>query len=283
MEPRAYSASPVGLNFLVVDSTWLRGSVVLDPDLPISDVHADVQSLAVEVSHSFNVFGDLARVTAALPYSRAEVTGMVFEQQGQAKRSGLANALFKLSVNLRGNPAMSLEEFLVAPHRTIVGASVSAVAPVGQYYDTKLINIGTHRWAFKPEIGISFPKGSWYMDAYAGAWLFTANRDFYPGNATRTQDPVLTIQGHVTYEFRPRLWVAVDGTWYRGGSTRVDAADASPGLNNSRAGVTVSMPVARSSVKVAYSSGVTARVGGNFRLISLAWQMSWLSPRWAGR
>jgi hypothetical protein len=54
-----------------------------------------------------------------------------------------------------------------------------------------LINIGTHRWAFKPEMGISFPKGSWYMDAYVGAWFFTANPDFYPGNATRTQDPVL--------------------------------------------------------------------------------------------
>jgi hypothetical protein len=283
MEPRAYSASPVGLNFLVVGSTWLRGSVVLDPDLPISDVQADVQSFAVEVSHSFNLFGDLARATAVLPYSRADVTGMVFEQQEEAKRSGLANALFKLSVNLRGNPAMSPEEFLAAPHRTIVGASVSAVAPVGQYYDTKLINLGTHRWAFKPEMGISIPKGSWYLDAYVGAWFFTANRDFYPGNATRTQDPVLTIQGHVTYEFRPRLWVAVDGTSYRGGSTRVDAANASPSLNNSRAGLTASMPVARYSVKVTYSSGVTARVGGNFRLISVAWQMSWLSPRWTGR
>jgi len=283
MEPRAYSASPVGLNFLVVGSTWLRGSVVLDPDLPISNVQADVQSLAVGIEHTFNLFGDLGRVVAALPYSQADVTGMVFEQQGEAKRSGLANALFKLSVNLRGNPAMSLEEFLAAPHRTIVGASVSAIAPVGQYYETKLINIGTNRWAFKPEMCISFPKGSWYVDGYVGAWFFTANRDFYPGNSTRTQDPVLTIQGHVTYEFRPHLWVAVDGTSYRGGSTRVDRADESPSLNNSRAGVTLSMPVARYSVKVAYSSGVTARVGGNFRLISVAWQMSWLSPRWAGR
>jgi hypothetical protein len=211
------------------------------------------------------------------------VTGKVLEQGSEAKRSGLANALLKLSVNARGNPALSPEAFRSAPRRTVMGASLTVSAPTGQYYDTKLINLGTHRWAFKPEMGISSPKGPWYLDAYVGAWFFTANPDFYPGGSTRTQTPVPTIQGHVTYEFRPRLWVAVDGTWYGGGSTRIDGGETSPSLNNSRGGVTASMPVARYSLKVAWSSGVTARAGGNFRTFTVAWQMSWLSPQWAGR
>jgi len=225
LEPRAYSASPVGLNFLVIGYGWSAGSVVVDPTLPISDVPAAVQGPTIGIGHTFNVFGDLGLVTAAFPYSLADVTGKVFEQGAEAKRSGLADTRIKLSINLLGNPAMSPSEFTTAPHCVIAGLSVSVIAPTGQYDDTKLINLGNNRWAFKAETGVSLPKGPWDLDTYVGSWFFTPNRDFYPGGSTRTEEPVLTIQGHASYEFRPRLWVAIDGTSYRGGSTRVDQRD----------------------------------------------------------
>ena len=280
MEPRAYSASPVGLNFLGIGYGWLTGSVILDPSLPISDIHATAQGPRIGVGHTFNLLGDVGLVSAVVPYPAARVTGNIFEQGAEARRSGLSDALVKLSVNLIGNPAVSPREFVSSPPRhTIIGASITVAAPIGQYDDTKLINLGTNRWAFKPEMGISVPKGRWYLDAYGGAWLFTMNPDFFPGGSTRTQDAVLTIQGHVTYEFRPRLWVAVDGTWYRGGSTRVNEGDPSPRLNKVRGGVTVSIPVAKFQVKVIVSSGGTTRVLGNFNTLSAIWQMSWLTAR----
>src|SRR5262249_58417934 len=120
-------------------------------------------------------------------------------------RSGLADARFRLSVNLRGNPAMSAREFIRAPRRTIVGASLTVSAPAGQYYDTKLINIGNNRWAFKPEVGISVPIRKLDADMYFATWLFTANDDFYPGGRERSQDPMFTIQAHLSYSFKPRL------------------------------------------------------------------------------
>lgn len=278
MEPRAYSASPVGLNFLGIGYGWLTGSVILDPTLPISDIHATVQGPRIGIGHTFNLLGDLGLVTAVVPYAIARVTGNVFEQGAEARRSGLSDVLFKLSVNLIGNPAVSPREFRSAPPRdTIVGASITVAAPVGQYDDTKLINLGTNRWSFKPEMGISVPKGRWYLDAYGGVWLFTANRNFFPGGSTRTQDPVLTIQGHITYEFPSGLWIAVDGTSYRGGSTRVNDGNPSPALNKARAGVTLSIPVASYQVKVIFSSGGSTRVLGNFNTLSAIWQMSWLT------
>src|SRR4051812_25971822 len=171
MEPRSYSASPVGFNFLAIGYTWLTGGVVGDSTLPISDIQADVGSLAAGAGRTFNLFGDLGLVTATLPYSLANVTGKVFEQNAEARRSGLADARFRLSVNVVGNRAMSAREFKTAPRRTIVGVSLSAIAPTGQYYDAKLINLGVNRWAFKPEAGVSFPQGSWNFDAYIGVWL----------------------------------------------------------------------------------------------------------------
>jgi hypothetical protein len=284
MEPRAYSASPVGANFLVTSYSWSSGSVVFDPTLPVSDVHADVEGLVVAVGHSFNLFGKLAIATAALPYALVDATGKLQEQAAEVQRSGLADAQVRLSVNLRGNPAMSPREFASYKRRTIVGASLTVTAPAGQYYDTKLINIGTNRWSFKPELGVSVPIGRWDLDGYVGVWLYTSNSDFYPGGASRTQDAVSTVQGHASYTIRPRLWVAADGTWYHGGSARVDDGDPSTSLNNSRLGVTLSFPVGnRYSAKVAYASGIVARTGTNFSTVALAWQVLWLSPRWSGR
>jgi hypothetical protein len=284
LEPRAYSASPVGANFLIATFSHSTGDIIFDPTLPLTDVQADVQGLAVGVGHSFNLFGHLGLAMAAVPYAFASVTGQVFEQQAATTRSGLADPRFKFSVNLRGNPAMSPREFAGAGRRSIVGASVAVTAPASQNYNTKLINLGTNRWAFKPEVGASFPKGRWDLDAYVGAWFYTANSNFYPGTSLRTQSPVLAAQGHASYTIRARLWVAADGTWYRGGSSRVDDGEPSASLNGSRVGVTASLPIGgRYSLKVAYTSGLWARAGANFKTITIGWQALWLSPRWSGR
>ena len=280
MEPKAYSASPVGANFLVGSYSRSTGDVLFDPTLPITDVHARIDGLALAVGHSFDLFGDLALVTVALPYAWADVTGKVQEQAGEVTRSGLADARFKLSVNLAGNPAMSAREFARAPRKTIVGVSLTVQAPSGQYYDTKLINLGNNRWAFKPEVGLSIPIRRLDADIYAGGWFFTANNDFYPGGLERTQSPIATLQAHLSYTLKPRLWVALDSTWYSGGGTQVAGGAPAEGVNNSRAGVTLSMPVGRRySFKVAYASGVTVRTGTDFTTVAVAWQALWLSPR----
>ena len=132
MEPRSYSPSPVGANFLVASYSWSTGDIVFDPTLPIQNVNADVRGLVVGLGHSFNLLGRLGLLTAAMPYVNAGVTGEIREQRAETTRSGLADARFKLSVNLRGNPAMLPREFAVARRRTILGASVTMTAPASQ-------------------------------------------------------------------------------------------------------------------------------------------------------
>ncbi len=284
MEPRAYSAAPVGANFFVASYNFSTGSVVSDPTLPISDVEARVNGLAIGVGHSFNLFGDLALVTAAVPYAFVKATGNVFEEAHETTPSGFADSRFKLSVNLRGNPAMSPREFAAAKRRTIVGASLTVTSPTSQYNDTKLVNVGTNRWAFKPEIGVAYPRGRWDLDGYFGVWLFTANSDFFPGGVRRTQHPVAALQLHASYSFKPLLWLAFDATGYRGGGSQTENGRTVESQSNTRAGATLSVPVGRRySVKFAYTSGVVVRRGTNFRTVAIAWQALWLSPRWSGR
>ncbi len=277
LEPRAYSPSPTGANFLVLGFGQQSGSVLFDPTLPITDVHSNLYTPVVGLGHTFGILGRQSLVTAVLPYVWGDIRGKVYEQQQSVYRSGLADLRVKLAFNLHGSPALTPQEFAKPRRRTfIIGTSLEVRAPTGQYEKTRLITIGTNRWAFKPELGISYPRKRWDFDFYTGVWLFTENSSFYPGNSTRRQDPLPTLQAHVSYTVRPRLWVAFDSTWYGGGASHINDGPPSGQLNNSRIGVTLSLPMGkRQSVKIGYGVGATARSGANFSGVAVAWQFLW--------
>jgi hypothetical protein len=275
MEPRSYSPSPTGLNFLVLAAGRSTGGVLFDASLPVTDAKANLNSLTAGYGRTFAIFGRAASGLLAVPYVWGTVSGNVGENSGEINRSGLADARLKLSINLIGAPAMNPAEFARRKPATTLGASLSIAPPVGQYDAEKLINIGSNRWAFKPELGISHPLGRWYLEGYAGVWLFAANTNYY-GGVHRTQDPIAAYQAHVSYTLRPRAWLAFDATYYSGGRTTVGDTRNADLQANSRIGLTLSLPVGASqSVKFSGSSGATTRVGADFQTVGIAWQLAW--------
>ena len=275
LEPRAYSPNPVGANFLVSGYVHSSGGVLFDPSLPFSDVEAKLNSALVGYGRTFGALGRSATALLAVPYVWGDVSGNVGEERRAISRSGLADTRFKLSVNLLGGPALSLAEFAAREPDTTLGASLVVIAPTGQYDPAKLINIGSNRWAFKPELGVSHPIGHWFLEASAGVWLFGTNDDFF-GGSKREQDPLSALQVHVSYTFRPRLWIAADATYYEGGRTSLDGQRGADVQENSRVGVTLSIPIAaRHSIKLTWSEGAATRVGGDFSTYGLAWQYTW--------
>jgi hypothetical protein len=273
LEPRAYSPSPIGTTFVVVSATRSAGGVFTDTSSPITDVEATVGVLGLALGHTFSLAGKQALVLGVVPIAWGEATGSIGEDRRSASRRGLGDSRVKLSTILAGSPAMRPAEFAKAPRRTIVGVSLTVGAPTGQYDGTKLVNLGAHRWALKPEIGMSYPAGRWTLDAYAGVWFFTDNDEYYPGASIRHQDAIKTLQGHVSYTLGRRAWVAVNGTWYSGGQSRIDGVGKADLQRNSRIGATLAVPIGtRQSLKVAYSTGATTRVGADFRTLTFAWQ-----------
>src|SRR6185436_9446386 len=124
LEPKAYAASPTGANFLILGLSRSSGSIVFDPTLPITDAEATINGVAVGYGATFGLFGKLALVSAVLPVAWGDISGRVGEDAHAISRSGLADSRFKLSMNLRGNDAKPLREFVKTPRRSIVGASV---------------------------------------------------------------------------------------------------------------------------------------------------------------
>ena len=69
--------------------------------------------------------------------------------------TGFGDPAFRFSMNFVGAPALTAAEFKDYRQDLILGASLRIIVPLGQYDDTKLVNIGSNRWSLKPEIGCS--------------------------------------------------------------------------------------------------------------------------------
>ena len=272
LEPRAYAANPLGVTFAGLSVLHSRGDVVLEPSSPITDVSAKVYIGALAFGGTFPLFGHVASAGVGLPYAWAKASGRIGEDARSAERTGLADTRVRLALNLLGGRAMTLPEFVRRKPSTTLGTSLVVSIPTGQYFDDKLVNIGTNRWAFKPELGVSHPTGPWTLELYGGGWFFTDNSS-YLGNQKREQKPMLSLQSHVGYTIQPRLWVAADVTYYVGGRVVTNGTPATDRQDNLRVGLTTSLPVGRSnSVKLAWSRGAITRLGGNFDTWAIAWQ-----------
>ena len=70
LEPRAYSNTPVGLNFLVAGYSYAEGEIAFDPTLPIADARYRNNAEVIAYSHAMDVWGDSAKFDVTLPYSR---------------------------------------------------------------------------------------------------------------------------------------------------------------------------------------------------------------------
>jgi len=280
LEPRSYSASPVGTSFFVMGWASSSGNVVTDPSVPLKDVHASVETVAPAYGHSFNMFGAQALFTVSLPYSWAWVSGKVggSPTDSAITRIGVGDMKAKFSVNFIGSPALTPAEFAkrVRPN-WIAGASIAIVAPTGEYLPYHLLNVGLNRWAFKPEVGVSYTsKGKLYVDLYTGVWLYAPNAAYYPGASRQTQDPLWSVQLHASYNFTPRIFAALESTWYSGGSVVIDDGAPSTRQDNSRVGALFAYGFTdRQSVKISFSTGASARVGQKFDTVGLAYQLMW--------
>jgi hypothetical protein len=274
IEPRAYSNAPVGVNFLIAGYVHTSGGLAFD-SLPVTNAQLDTSNAIVAYARALDLWGKSGKFDALVPYTWLSGTADFQGQPVEREVNGFADPKFRLSVNLYGAPALTRKEFADYKQDVIVGASLQVSAPWGQYDNTRLINIGTNRWSFKPEVGVSKALGQWTLEVATGATLYTDNKDFYGGN-TRSQDPLYSTQGHVIYGFRNGVWASLDATYFTGGRTTINGVMNNDLQENWRAGGTLALPVnTYNSVKFYASSGVSARTGNNYDAIGIAWQVRW--------
>jgi hypothetical protein len=275
IEPRSFSNAPVGVNFLIGGYAYTRGGLAFDSSVPVTNPKLYTSSAVVGYARVLDLWGKSGKFDVIVPYSRLWGTAQRDGETVERRVDGFGDPRFRLSVNLYGAPALTLKDFAAYQQDLIVGASLQISAPAGQYDDSKAVNLGSNRWWFKPEVGISKASGPWTLELTAAATLFTDNNDFFNGNR-RSQDPLYSTQLHAIYSFPKGSWGSFDVTYFTGGRTTLNGVESNNLQRNWRVGGTLALPVDRhNSVKLYASSGVSSRTGNDFDLLGIAWQHRW--------
>jgi len=275
IEPRAYSNAPIGVNFLVGGYAYTQGALSFDPALSLTNADLSTSNAVIGYARVLDLGGKSGLVEVIVPYTFLDGSADYEGEPVEREISGYGNPSLRMSWNFHGAPAMGLKEFSSWQQDLVIGASLKIWAPWSQYDSTRLVNIGTNRWSFKPEVGISKALGQWTIEGQLAATIYTDNNDFFGGNR-REQDPIYSAQAHTIYAFKSGKWASLDVTWFGGGRTTFNGIDKQDLQQNWRVGATFAVPVnRRNSVKFYASSGVSDRTGNSYDLAGVAWQYRW--------
>jgi hypothetical protein len=275
LEPRSFSPAPKGLNITGLTYTLSNGNVFFDKALPIEDATGTVHGATGLYARTFGLFGKSATAVALVPFAWGDWEGLVGGVPASTSRRGFADPGVLFAVGLVGSPAVDLKEFVAYKEGMIVGASVLVIAPLGQYDPSKLINLGSNRWVFRPRVGFSGRLRRFTLEAMFDAYFFTKNPEAYGGTYI-TQEPLYSIQANVIYTFRRGMWLAVTGGIADGGRPSVNGVEKDKIDKNTRLGGVLVFPFAkRYSIKVSYTNSVRTAIGGDYDLFGLSLQYKW--------
>jgi hypothetical protein len=221
-DPRAYENAPVGTNQLELGYSYAHANASIDTSLIITGAKLDHNEGTIDYTRYFGFFHRLMWVEAAVPV--AGLNGSVSGTNIQGSVSGAGDSSYQLAMLLKGGPALTVEQFQHYQPTTTLGLSLAISAPTGLYQPNKILNLGSDRWSFKPEIALSRPFGreqAWEFDAYANASFYTDNTSYH-GKEILRQQPLPGLEGHISYSFNGSIWGSIDTRYSFRGPTIVE-------------------------------------------------------------
>ncbi|MGD9403033.1 MAG: transporter [bacterium] len=274
VEARLYANVPKGTNFIAVVYKYSRGEIMLNGTV-IEDLKGNLHTPVIGYARAFSLGGMTAKFDVQVPYTWMDASAKVNLRDSSRTWNGLSDPRVRFTLNFAGSPALAPAEFVKWKQKTLVGASIQVLPPLGKYDTTRLINLGSNRWTFRGEVAVSHRVRDWIFEGYASLFFFTDNSDYY-GGQTLSQEPVGIFQAHVIYHFEPRMWLGVDGLYARGGTTTLEGVGRHDFQDNTRIGATFALPLARAqNLKLTWSSGVSTRIGADFDNFALTYLYNW--------
>jgi len=280
LEPRRWSHLPTGTNFTGGGYAYSEADIFLDPVLRIEDGEMEMHTWALKYIRTFELLQKSARIGFTQAYQEGRYTGLLNGVPTSIKRSGLADSVLRFAINLYGAPPLEGKEFAAYRAKvdveTILGTALVVQLPTGDYMDDKLINLGTNRFTFRPQLGVVHNRGKWSMELTGAVWLYTNNNDFFNGNKLE-QDPYYTIQTHLIYTFRPGFWTAASAGYGYGGESTVSGVEKNDRRENLAWAFSFGFPITRQlGVKVIYlATRSQESIGQDTDSIGAAFSIFW--------
>jgi len=273
LEPRSYTNVPVGQTFMLLGYAQSDGNLSPTQTSPLQDAELTIDYGVLGFARTFALAGKSAKFDMAVSRQCFEGSAVFRGDYVEGSRCGYGDPNLRLTWNFYGAPALELEDFSSWQPGLVIGTSLQVSVPVGSYDEDRLINFGANRWMVRPGLGLSWGSGRWHIDVIASARFFEDNDDFFEGFYVE-QDPIYAIQSHLIYNFNKGRWLSLNANFFAGGETTLDGTDADNRQENSRFGLTFSMPLSlHHSFKLYANTGVMTRVGNNdFDTLGVAWQ-----------
>ena len=147
IEPRRWSHLPLGANFAGTAYAYTEGEIFFNPVLPIEDGEFELHTAAFKYIHAFELFGKSSRVDLTQLYQSGSWSGLLNGTPAATERDGWSDTALRFAVNLYGAPPLAGQEFVdyrkTTHCETIVGMGLLVTVPTGEYFEDRLINLGT--------------------------------------------------------------------------------------------------------------------------------------------
>jgi hypothetical protein len=266
LEPRRWAHLPIDTNYIGGGYSYTQADIAFDPVLKIEDGQVDLHTWVAKYIRTFALFDKSARVDLLQGYQEGSWSGLLDGVSTTVRRSGWMDSRLRFAINLYGAPPLQGKDY--AAYRaatdieTIVGAGLSLQLPTGDYLKDKLINLGTNRYTFRPQIGVVHTRGKWSAELTGLVEFYTDNNSFFNGKKLE-QDPFYIVHGHLIYNFRPGIWASASTSYDYGGRSTVYGYKKNDRKQNLGGALSFGFPVSRHlGVKFAYVGTRTQKSTG---------------------
>jgi hypothetical protein len=261
-DPHNYDNTPIGTNQIELAYAYARSDVSIDAEPVIAGARLNLNEGTITYSRYFGLANHTMWVEGSVPI--AGLSGSVTGTNISSSINGAGDSSYLVSALLKGGPALNVAEFENYKPETIVGVSFSVTAPTGQYRGSMILNLGSNRWFFKPEIALSQPFGSqqqWQLDLYANAEFYTDDTS-YQGMEILGQQPLPGLEAHLSYSFNDRIWASVDTRYSFRGSTSVNGVDQNDAQRNFTLGNELNIALNRQNTLIFEFAKMLVHVNG---------------------
>ena len=275
-EAHHYDNAPVGVNQLELAYAYAHSNASIDTSLVVAGAKFNLNQGTITYTRYFGFVHRVAWIEASVPL--AGLSGSVSGTDIHGSATGAGDSSYAVSALLKGGPALSVAQFADYKATTTVGVNLSITAPMGQYNPNRLLNLGTDRWSFKPELALSQPFGheqKWQCDVYAHAYFFTDNTSYH-GTEILRQQPLPGLEGHISYFVGDSVWASIDTLYSFRGSTVVNGIDQNDAQKNFALGGEVNVSLnPRNSLVFQFAKALVHQNGPSITGFAVKYNYSW--------
>lgn len=245
---RVYQFTPVGSQIFTAFVVNKRGDEGPDPGQTTPDSQTQSDVFVVRYARTFDLAGRQITPFAILPMGHIAVT----QGLGAAtESSGLGDAQLGGTIGLLGAPALNAGDY--AAYRPLFSTSFlgRVFFPTGAYDSGQPVNLGANQFSYQLGLPTTFMFGQSYRDPHLTALEVLPTVTFYDANHApfgadvRTQEPLFSVEAHLTHNVTSRIWFSADLLYRNGGDSRTDGVDNDDPVHGLTAGGTAVFPMTR--------------------------------------